>query len=337
MIDLTTQYLGLTLKNPIVPSSSPLTRDLDSALRLHDAGASAIVMHSLFEEETLQEEEHYDRFLQYQSLGHAEASGFHPEPEHFVSKLDKYLELLHDIKRSVDIPVIASLNGVSMEGWLDHAKELQQSGADALELNVYYVAANVNENGEAVEQRYIDLLTELKKQVNLPVTMKLSSQFSAIANFARKLEQAGADGISLFNRFYQPDIDLETLKMTHSLEYSSSSESLLRIRWAGILRSEVDLSIAVTGGIHTPEDVIKALLVGADVTHMCSALLINGPEHIQNTLKVIYEWMQEKEYESIKQLQGSFSKACAANPADYERANYVKLLDSYRPSTGVLK
>jgi dihydroorotate dehydrogenase (fumarate) len=337
MIDLSTKYLGLTLKNPIVPSSSPLSRDLDQAKQLHDAGASAIVMHSLFEEETLQEEEHYARFLEYQSLGHAEATGFHPAPEQFTSKLDQYLEQLQKLKNALDIPVIASLNGISLEGWIDHAKELQQAGADALELNVYYVAANINETGEEVEQRYLELLSEVKKQVTLPVTMKLSSQFSAVANFVKKLENAGADGISIFNRFYQPDIDLETLDMTHSLEYSSSSESLLRIRWAGILRGEVDLSIAITGGIHTPQDVIKALLVGADATHMCSALLINGPEHIQNTLKVIYEWMQEKEYESVQQLKGSFSRACAANPADYERANYVKLLDSYRSGSGVRK
>jgi len=337
MANLSTNYLGLDLKNPLVPSSSPLSRELDTAKQLEDAGASAIVMHSLFEEEIHHEEEQLIRFMHDQSIGHAEAESFHPVPDDYQGCLDNYLEQLTRLKNELDIPIIASLNGVSLDGWVRHGKELQQAGADALELNVYYVAAASNEQGSAVEGRYVELLQELREHVNIPVTMKLSSQFSSIPHFVKQLDQAGASGVSLFNRFYQPDIDLETLQVKPSIELSTSAESLLRIRWIAILHGQVDLSLAVTGGIHTSEDVLKALLAGADVTHICSELLQNGPRRIGEILQEVSNWLDEHEYESVSQLKGSLSKQHAIDPAAYERANYLEVIDSYTPSSGVLR
>lgn len=337
MTDLSTKYLGLDLKNPLVPSSSPFSKNVDSARKLEDAGASAIIMHSLFEEEIHHEEESLLRFMHEQSIGHAEAESFHPVPEDYTSCLDKYLEQLSSLKSALGIPVIASLNGVSLDGWVRHGKELAQAGADALELNVYYIAAESFEQGSAVEGRYVELLQELREHVDIPITMKLSSQFSSIANLVKGLEQAGANGVSLFNRFYQPDIDLETLQVKPHLELSSSAESLLRIRWVAILHGQVDLSLAVTGGIHTAEDVLKALLAGADVTHMCSELLANGPGRITEILDDLGKWIDEHEYDSVSQLKGSISKQHAGDPAAYERANYLEVIDSYTPSPGVLR
>lgn len=329
MIDLSTTYLGLQLDNPFVPSSSPLTKELDLAKRMEDAGASAIVMHSLFEEETHREEARLDRLIQQQSVGHSEAANFIPMPEHYHSGVDEHLEQLHRLKASLDIPVIASLNGISMDGWLRHGKELQQAGADALELNVYYVAADVDEPSASVEQRYIDLLTELRSQVQIPITMKLPSMFSSIGNMVKRFEQAGANGVSLFNRFYQPNIDPERMAINHTLELSASHESLLRVRWIAILYSKVNLSLAVTGGIHTAQDALKALLAGADVTHMCSVLLQHGPEVIGRIRQEMLHWLQQHEYESVAQLKGSMSQQHAPNPVDYERAGYVDIIDKY--------
>ena len=335
MIDLTTHYLGLKLANPLVPSASPLSRDLDSAKRLEDAGAAAIVMHSLFEEEIAHEAMHAARFFHQQALGHAEAESFHPITGNFAGCLDEYLEQLQRLKSSMAIPVIASLNGITPGGWVDHGRELQLAGADALELNVYHIAADPDERGAAVEQRYLDLLTELKQHVTVPITMKLSSQFSAPLHFARQLAAAGAEGLVLFNRFYQPDIDLESLRVVPRLELSTPAEARLRIRWAALLHSRVDVSLAVTGGFHTAPDVLKALLAGADVVHMCSALLERGPGHIKNVLLDLVHWLDEHEYQSVRQLQGSVSQRHAINPAAYERVNYLEVLDSYSSSPGV--
>ena len=337
MTDLTTEYLGLKLANPLVPSSSPLSRDFDSVKELEDAGAAAIVMHSLFEEEIHHEQEHLQRFMHHQSIGHAEAEDFHPAQGNFNSCLDNYLEQLTRLKTGLDIPVIASLNGISFDGWVRHGKDLQAAGADALELNVYYIPTRIDETSQQVEQRYIDLLTELKQHVSIPITMKLSSQFSAIGHFVHTLQQAGADGISLFNRFYQPDIDLETLQVKPQLHMSSSIESLLRIRWIAILHGQVNLSIAATGGIHTAEDVLKALLAGADITHLCSELLQHGIGRITEILEQLDEWLQEHEYESVQQLKGSISLKHAIDPAAYVRANYLDVIDSYSPAPGVLR
>lgn len=330
MIDLSTEYLGLKLANPLVPSSSPLTGALDSAKQLEDAGASALVLPSLFEEAIEQEQKQLERFVHSQALGHYEAQSYQPVPEDYGSELDNYLERIQQFKSALNIPVIASLNGISTSGWIDTGRELQQAGADALELNVYYIAGDPAISGEAVEQRYLQLLADLREHITIPVTMKLSSQFSSVANMVLKLQQAGAQGVSLFNRFYQPDIDLQTLHIKPHLELSSSMESLLRIRWIALIRGRVDLSIAATGGFHQAEDIIKAILVGADVTHLCSTLLQNGPQHISLLKQQLENWLEQQEYESVKQMKGSVSHSCAINPAALEHSNYMHVIKSYR-------
>jgi dihydroorotate dehydrogenase (fumarate) len=304
---------------------------------LEDAGAAALVMYSLFEETIHNEERQMQRFLVDQGTGFAEADGFFPEPPRYSSSLDDYLEHLVALKQSLDIPVIASLNGVSGDGWIGHGLDLQEAGADALELNVYYIAADISETASEVEQRYVSLLQELKEAVNIPVTVKLSHQFSALGNLVKQLERGGADGVSLFNRFYQPDIDLETLQVKPALQLSDSHDALLRIRWVALLYGRVKLSLAVTGGIHTADDALKALLAGADVTHLCSALLQHGPDRLTEILDGMRAWMADKEYDSISQLKGSVSHQHAIDPGAYERANYLSVLDSYSPPPGVLR
>ncbi|MEJ2361348.1 MAG: dihydroorotate dehydrogenase-like protein [Gammaproteobacteria bacterium] len=337
MIDLSSEYLGLKLKNPLVPSASPLSGQLDSARRLEDAGASALVMQSLFEEKIESEYAHMERFFNQQSLGHGEAETFHPVPENYKTYQEEYLEHLQQLKTQLDIPVIASLNGTSLGGWIEYGKQLQDAGADALELNVYYLAANLEESSQQVEQRYVEILHALTEHVTIPITMKLSPHFSALVNTVKQLERAGARGVALFNRFYQPDIDLDTLQVEPRLELSTSAESLLRIRWTAILYGQTQCSIAVTGGLHTHEDVLKALFAGADVAHMCSALLQQGPAYLGVILQSMSEWLEQHEYASVKQLKGSISQQHAIDPAAFERANYINVLDSYSHPRGVLR
>jgi len=329
MIDLSTEYLGLKLSNPLVPSSSPLTGELDSAKRLEDAGASALVLPSLFEQAIEYEQKQLEQFVHSQALGSYEALSYQPVPEDYTSELDNHLERIQQFKAALDIPVIASLNGISTSGWIDTGKELQQAGADALELNVYYIAADPETSSEDVENRYLQLLTELRRHVTIPITMKLSSQFSSVANMVLKLQQAGAHGVSLFNRFYQPDIDLETLHIKPQLELSTPSESLLRIRWIALIRGRIDISLAATGGFHNADTIIKALLAGADVTHLCSVLLQHGPGHIETLKILINQWLEEHEYESVAQMKGSVCKSCAINPAALEHSNYLDVIKSY--------
>ncbi|MFI3155983.1 MAG: dihydroorotate dehydrogenase-like protein [Methylococcaceae bacterium] len=337
MVDLTTEYLGLKLANPLVPSASPLSHDTDSARRLEDAGASALVMYSLFEEKIEAEAQQMERFFYQQAIGHGEADSFHPMPDNIQTYQEQYLEHLQQLKSTLAIPVIASLNGTSLSGWVEYGKQLQQAGADALELNIYHLAANSDESGDAVEQRYLDILRELKEQVSVPIVMKLSSQFSSPIHFAKRLEGAGANGIALFNRFYQPDIDLETLEVVPKLELSSSAEALLRIRWTALLYGRTKLSLAVTGGFHQTPDVLKALLAGADVVHLCSVLLKDGVGRLSEILAEMEQWLAEHEYESVSQLKGSVSRQHAIDPSAYERANYVQVLDSYSSPAGVLR
>lgn len=334
-IDLTTRYLGLALDHPLVPSASPLSRSLDSARRLEDAGAAALVMHSLFEEAVHHEQAMQARFLHHQAIGHAEADSFLPLPTRYLNEVDDYLETLQGLKRHLAIPIIASLNGMTPDGWVSHGRELAEAGADALELNVYYVPANLEESGTEVEARYLQLLRDLKASVDLPVTMKLSAQFSAPGHFIRQLEAAGADGVSLFNRFYQPDIDIETREVVPRLELSSSVESLLRIRWLAILHDRVGLSLAATGGFHGVEDVVKALMAGADVVHLCSALLRHGPDYLREVLAGLRHWLELHEYASVAQIKGCACQQRAIDPAAFERANYLDVLDSYTPAPGV--
>ena len=329
MIDLSTEYLGLKLANPLVPSSSPLTGELDSAKKLEDAGASALILPSLFEETIEYEQKQLERFVNSQALGHYEAQSYQPVPEEYTGELDSHLQRIQQYKSALDIPVIASLNGISTNGWIDTGKELQQAGADALELNVYYIAGDPEQSGEQVENRYLQLLTDLREHVSIPITMKLSSQFSSVSNMVLKLQQGGAQGVSLFNRFYQPDIDLETLEIKPHLDLSSSAASLLRIRWIAMLRGRVELSIAATGGFHRTEDVVKGLLVGADITHLCSVLLQQGPEHITVLRQELENWLDEHEYESVDQMKGSVSQSCAINPAALEHCNYMSVIKSY--------
>lgn len=313
MVDLTTEYLGLRLKNPLVPSSSPLTGNLDTARQLEDQGASALVLPSLFEE----------------NLGAGAVT------EAGSNKLDDYLSLISQFKDRLEIPVIASLNGISMQGWLEHARQVQDAGADALELNVYYVATSLDETAAQVEDRYIQLLSSLKQQVDIPVAMKLSSQFSALGNFVRNLEQAGADAVVLFNRFYQPDIALFTREVVPMLSLSSSYESLLRVHWVATLFGKVGLDMAVTGGIHDAQDALKAVMAGANVTQLCSVLLQQGPEVLSVILRHMQNWLDEQEYESLSQLRGTVSRVKADDPSAFDRANYVEVIESHRAAAGV--
>ena len=335
MIDLSTDYLGLKLKNPLVPSASPLTKSIDTALRLEDAGAAALVMYSLFEEELHAEDAMLDRFLLHASLGHGEAEGFLPDQSEFQGGLERYLAQLHQLKRRLGIPVVASLNGVSSSGWVELGRELEQAGADALELNVYYVAADAEAPGRLVEDRYVELLTDLRAAVSLPIAMKLSPFFSSLPHFVQRLEQAGAQGIALFNRFYQPDIDLEELRMVDQLHLSSAEEALLRIRWIAILHGRTRMTLAATGGVHSESEALKLLLAGADVVHLASCLLHEGPDKLTAILAGMQNWMEEKEYESITQLKGSMSQKNLPDPSIVARASYLRVLDSFSPRPSV--
>ncbi len=328
-MDITTNYLGLSLKNPIVPSASPLSKNTDSARALEDAGASALVMYSLFEEEIIEEDETFDNLMHAQALGSAEADSYLPLPDCYKNCLELYLEQLGKLKTSLEIPVIASLNGTTNGGWIEHAKDIEEAGADALELNIYHIPTDINESGTDVETRYIDIIKAVRQQVSIPVTCKLTSQFSSPAHFIKQLENAGADGVSLFNRFYQPDINLETLEIDATLQLSSPYESLLRMHWIALLYGQTGLSLAATGGIHDANAVIKLLMAGADVTHVCSVLLKQGAAVIKDILEEMSRWLEENEYESVSQLKGSVSKGKAINPIAFERVNYLQVLQGY--------
>ena len=335
MIDLSTDYLGIKLKNPLVPSASPLSRSLGSALRLEDAGASALVMYSLFEEELRAEESMTERFLAHAVMGHHEAQRFFPDADAFRSGVDRYVEHLQRLKARLEIPVVASLNGVSPTGWIELGRALEEAGADALELNVYHVAGDSKEPGDAVEARYLTLLAELRRVVALPIVMKLSPFFSSLPHFVAQLEAAGAQGVALFNRFYQPDIDLDGLYVVDRLHLSSPDEALLRIRWLSILHGRTNLTLAATGGVHGHEEALKMLLVGADVVHLASSLLSEGPAHLTRILNDMEAWMSEREYVSVAQLKGSMSQQKLADPTAMARASYLRVLDSFAPRGGV--
>lgn len=335
MVDLATTYLGLSLKNPLVPSSGPLTSNLDSIKRLEDAGAAAIVLPSLFEEALIHEQEQMARFLDQQDIGHHEADSFLPLPTNYSSHLDKMVSLIENCKSSLDIPVIGSLNGITPSGWIECAQDLQLAGCDAIELNLYSVAADANLSAEAVEHGFLETVDKLTDAVTVPVTVKLSSQFSSLAHFALNLQHKGANGIVCFNRFYQPDIDLDTLNLSPVLHLSTSAESLLRIRWIALLHSQVKLSLAATGGFYSYEEVVKALLAGADVVYLCSVLIQQGPNALGNILSDLTYWMNEKEYSSVQQLKGSLSYNNVESPSVYARGNYLEVMDSYTPAKGV--
>ncbi len=329
-MDLTTPYLGLKLKNPLVASASPLSHTLDGMKRLEDAGIAAIVMYSLFEEQIEHESAELNHHLRYGTESVFEAQSYFPNIHDYHLGPDEYVELLHRAKQGLGVPVIGSLNGITPGGWVRYAKKMQEAGADALELNVYYIATDVTMSSGDVEERYLEVLREVKKTIKIPVAMKLSPFISSLPNFARKLDAAGVDGLVLFNRFYQPDIDLEALEVRPGVSLSDSYDSRLPLRWIAILKGNVKASLAATSGVHTAEDVLKLTMAGADATMMCSSLLKHGPKHVNEVLDAIDQWMINHEYVSIAQMKGSMSQKSVADPSAFERANYMKALNQYR-------
>lgn len=329
MIDLSTRWLGLSLKGPIVASSSPLTEHLDNARRLEDAGAAAIVMHSLFEEQIQIESHTLDRHLTETAEGYAEALSYFPEMGDYNLGPEGYVEHLHRVKQSVAIPVIGSLNGISSGGWIDYARRIEQAGADALELNVYFLPTDPNESGATVEAMYCDLVRDVTAVVKIPVSVKIGARLTAPVHVARQLVAAGARGLTLFNRFYQPDFDLEHLEVIPNVRLSTSDELRLRLRWVAIMYGHIRGDLAITGGVHTAPDVIKCMMAGANVAMMTSALLKQGIEHLPRVLAELREWMELREYESIGQMQGSMSQRNVHQPAAFERAQYLRVLRSY--------
>ena len=332
MTDLSTRYLGLELRTPLVASSSPLTGDLASLRELEDQGASAVVLPSLFEEEITFESLEVDRMLASGSESFAEAATYFPELEDYATGPDRYLELVSRAKEVLDVPVIASLNGTSPGGWIEHARMLEEAGADALELNLYGLVADPEETAWSVETRYRELLVALRSEVAIPLAVKLSPFYTALAHVAREFAAAGADGLVLFNRFYQPDLDLEHLEVRPQLELSTSVELRLPLRWIAILYGRVQASLAATSGIHEPEDVLKALLAGADATMLASALLRRGAAHLRVLEQGVARWMEEREYDSVEQLKGSVSQCAVKDPTAFERANYMRTLRSFSSS-----
>ena len=329
-MDLKTTYLGLKLKNPIVASASPLSRNLDSMKRLEDAGCAAVVMYSLFEEQIEHESAELDHYLVSGAHSHAEAVDYFPTPEEYNLGPEQYIELLGKARQSLGIPVIGSLNGISAGGWIDYAQKMEQAGADAIELNIYYIPTDPALTSQEVEDRYINVLHAVKRAVRIPVAVKLSPYFSSLAHMAARLDRAGANGLVLFNRFYQPDFDLEALEVRPDVTLSTSDALRLPLRWIAILHGVVKTSLAGTSGIHTATDVIKMVMAGADVTMMCSALLQQGPKHVTTVLDDLNKWMVEHEYLSIEQMKGSMSQASVADPAAFERANYMKALNRFK-------
>ncbi|NLC55489.1 MAG: dihydroorotate dehydrogenase-like protein [Armatimonadetes bacterium] len=330
-MDLSTHYMGLTLRNPIVPSASPLTRDVDGIRRLEDAGAGAVVMASLFEEQIDLESQQLDHFLTYGTESYAEALTYFPEAASYHVGPDDYLETIRKAKEAVAIPVIASLNGVSSGGWTRYARLMEQAGADGLELNIYYIPTDPLLSGAQVEQMHLDVLHDVRRSVRIPVAVKVGSYFSATAYMARRFAEAGANALVLFNRFYQPDIDLESLEVTPALTYSTSAAMRLPLRWVAILHGRVPIDLAITNGVHTCEDVLKAMMAGANVVQMAAELIQNGLGRINAITAAMVRWMEAHEYESVAQMRGSMSQKNAAEPAAFERANYMKVLQSWRP------
>jgi len=327
-VDLRTRYLGLELAHPIVASASPLTGSIDGLRRLQDAGVAAVVLKSLFEEQIEHEEMAAHNLMMYGAELSPEAHGFFPELKYSTGP-DSYLELIREAKRDLRVPVIASLNGYTSGGWTEIARQCQEAGADAIELNVYFLAASIDDTSAEVEQRYVELVASVTKQVSIPVAVKVAPYFSAMANMAARLTRAGAKGLVLFNRFLQPDILLDELEVAPHLVLSTSDELRLALRWIAILRGRVDASLAATGGAHTPEDVLKLLLAGADCVMLASSLLTRGPNHVGALVKGIEAWMSEREYASVTQMKGSLSQESCPDPDAFERANYMKALRSY--------
>jgi dihydroorotate dehydrogenase (fumarate) len=329
MVDIKTTYLGLPLKNPLVASASPLSKKLETALQLEQAGAAAIVMYSLFEEQIIQESLKLDRDLSRGTYSFAEALEYIPDYGTYSIGPDRYLEQLSAIKRAVSIPVIGSLNGVSPGGWIEYADKIEGAGADALELNLYDLVTDPEITSDELEDRHSQLVSDVCEQVSIPVAVKLSPFYTALPNFANRLVDAGASGLVLFNRFYQPDFDLEELEVVPNLVLSDSDELRLPLRWTAILYGRVNADFALTTGVHSADDMIKAIMAGASVAMTASGLLKNGIDHVSTILDEAKTWMEEHEYESVSQMKGSMSQQAVAKPATLERANYMQVLSSY--------
>jgi dihydroorotate dehydrogenase (fumarate) len=333
-MDLTTRYLGLRLAHPLIVGASPMVDDLATVRRLEDAGAAAIVLHSLFEEQITREQLASFRQFEEPAESFAEALSYFPSPDDLPLGPDAYLELIRKVKAAVAVPVIASLNGATDGGWLHYAKLMENAGADALELNVYYLATDLYDSSEAVERRTVAMLRSVKSAVSIPVAVKLSPYYTSLAYFAQRLAREGADGLVLFNRFYQPDLDVEALEVQRALRLSDSSELPLRLRWLAVLSGRVQASLAATGGVHTALDAIKAIMAGADAVQMVSALLKHGPEYLRRVHGEMEGWMHEHGYDSVEQMKGSLNLVHCPDPAAYERANYVQILQTWKAPAG---
>lgn len=331
MPDLTTTYLGLPLKNPVVASASPLSKKLDCVRRLEDAGAGAIVMYSLFEEQITHESYELDHYLSRGTHSYAESLSYFPDLEHYNRGPEAYLEHLYKVKQAVDIPIIGSLNGISSGGWIHYAHKIEQAGADALELNIYYLPTDPELSSAELEDSYISLVRDVRATIKIPIAVKLSPFFTALPYTARQLIEAGANGLVLFNRFYQPDFDLETLEVVPHLELSTSRDLHLPLHWIALLYGRVNADFALSSGVHVVRDVLKAMMAGAKVAMMTSELLKAGIDRLPHLLTELHRWMEEHEYASIKQMQGSMSRRAVAEPAAFERANYMKTLNSFDP------
>jgi dihydroorotate dehydrogenase (fumarate) len=329
-MDLSTTYLGFRLPHPLMPGASPLSTDLDMVRRLEDSGAAAIVMHSLFEEQIVAEELAQYLAVDAPAESHSEARSYLPDPHIFALGTQDYLEHISRVKEAVSVPVIASLNGTTPTSWIEYARLIEQAGADALEINVYHLATDPFETGEDVERRTLDITASIRDAVKLPLAVKLSPFYSSLTNLARRLEEMGADGLVLFNRFYQPDIDVDNLDVVPKLNLSSPTELLLRLRWIAILSGRYRGSLAITGGVHSALDAIKAVMVGAHAVQIVSALLRRGPEVLQRVRRDMELWLEEHGYDSLEQMQGSMSHGRSPNPGALERANYTRVLQSWR-------
>jgi dihydroorotate dehydrogenase (fumarate) len=329
-MDLSTTYLGLSLAHPLITGASPLVDQLDLVRRLEDAGAAAITMHSLFEEQLAMEEAATIGAVETHAHAHAEAASYFPRRDDYALGPDQYLEQIRRIKAAVDVPVIASLNGRSGDGWTRYAQAIQQAGADALELNMYVVAADPHESGGAIERRLLDVVRAVRSAVAIPIAVKLSPFVSSLAHLAAALDETGAEGLVLFNRFYQPDIDIDTLEVVPRLRLSDSSELLLRIRWLAILAGRLRASLAASGGVHEVEDVVKAVMAGADAVQLVSTLLVHGPERLRVLRQGLAAWMAEREYGSLREMRGSMSLTRCPDPRAFERGNYMRILQTWR-------
>ena len=329
MADLSTTYLGLQLKNPIVASSSPLSKDIERARKLEEAGISAIVMYSLFEEQIIHESLELDHYLTRNTDSYSEAMSYLPDVGMYSLMPEKYLKQVAALKNTLKIPVIGSLNGVSKGGWTRYARRIQEAGADALELNLYYMVTDPELKSEDVESAQVDLVAEIKSAITIPLAVKLSPYITTLPNFASRLVQAGADGLVLFNRFYQPDFDLDELEIVYSLDLSTPVEIRLPLRWISILYGKVNADFALTSGVHTTKEVLKAMMAGAKVAMMASSFLQNGERAVAGLLNEMNWWMDTHEYQSVEQMQGSMSQRAVREPAAFERANYMKVLSSW--------